>query len=84
MLLKVDFNDEETLQQLDRAIDSYAAGNHFSPKLFCSQITMFELSKHKCRFPKLNDNKEYQEITTYYICDIVVDNNYSFGEIDLR
>ena len=84
MVIKVDFNNEETLKQLDRKIDSYDAGNHYPPRLFCSQATMFMLSKFKDRFPKLKDKKEYQTSDTYYICSIVVDNNYSFGEIEIR
>ena len=83
MIINVDFNNEETLKQLDRKIDLYTAGDHFPPKLFCSQYTMFELSKYKDRFPKIKDMKEYQGMDMYYICNIVVDNNYSFGEIEI-
>ena len=84
MIIKVDFNNEKTLKQLDQKIDFYDAGNHYPPTLYCSQTTMLMLNKHKDRFPKLKDKKEYQVSDMYYICSIVVDNNYSFGEIEIR
>ena len=83
MIAKVDFKDEETLQQLDRNIDSYEASNHYPPRLFCSQETMLELSKHKCRFPMMKNIDRYKD-ADYYICKIVVDDTLLFGEIDLK
>ena len=83
MIVKVDFNDEETLQKLDRKIDLYEVGNHYPPRLLCSQETMFELSKYQDRFQMIENMKEYQGMDMYYICKIVVDNNYSFGEIEI-
>jgi hypothetical protein len=83
MIIKVDFNNEETLTQLDRRIELYEAGNHFPPRLFCSQETMFKLSKYKDRFPKLKDIDEYKD-ADYYISKIVVDNTLPFREIELR
>ena len=82
MIIKVDFNDEETLQKLDRKIDIYDACNHYPPTLLCSQETMLELSKHKCRFPMIKDLEEYKD-ADYYICKIVVDDNYAFGDIEV-
>ena len=84
MIIKIDFNNEETLKQLDRKINFYDAGNHYPPKLYCSQSTMLMLGKYKDRFPKIKDMKEYQGMMMYYICEIVIDNNYSFGEIEIR
>lgn len=83
MIIKVDFNDEESLQKLDRTIDLYEASNHYPPRLLCSQETMFMLNKYKDRFPKIKNMKEYQGMDMYYICKIVVDNNYSFGDIEI-
>ena len=82
MIIKVDFNNEETLTQLDRKIDFYEAGDHFSPILICSQETKYMLSNYKDRFPKLKDIEKHKD-ADYYICSVVVDSTLPFGEIEL-
>ena len=83
MLIRICFNNEESLEFLDRKIDFYEAGDHFPPLIVCSEETMLMLSKYIDRFPKLKDIEEYKD-ADYYICKIVIDNTLPFGEIDLR
>lgn len=74
--MKIHISIEQDLAQLNKQIDLYDAGNHYPPRLYCSEETKLMLDKYR--------HDESVILDTYYICHVIIDNNIPFGDVEIK